>query len=857
MAIWRMQNWKGALLLQCLVFFLSLSACNLWAGATDSFSIAPPAAWIDVQKNLNPETNSPDENVRYVLLDDQVNVSRKEHYHRIVEEPVNANGVQNCVQISLDYDPSYEHLVIHNIIIHRGTNILNRLEPEKIKVIQQERDLDMNIYNGEVSAVLFLDDVRVGDQIDYSYTTIGSNPIFAGHYLDNFQPQWAHAVTDERFRLLWPTNRFLKIKNHGTDIQPVVRQSGDVKEYLWELHDLPAIIEEDSLPSWSNAYPWVQFSEFSSWSEVARWAAKLYPQPGHLDPKLQEKVSQWEQSYPNPGDRLAAVLAFVQDEIRYMGIEVGPNSHQPNDPSLVFARRFGDCKDKAYLFCTLLHAMGIEATEALVDTENTKTVADWLPSPYAFNHVITQVRLNGKTYWLDSTELHQGGAIDSHFFPDYACCLLVQAGPEDLTAIPQQRAGWPRTTVEETFVVHGRKEPADFTVQTLAEGRDADQLRGNFADQGRQTLEKNYLNYYAHEYPKIKITKPLEVFDHLEQNTFETIEHYQIREFWTLSDDKQNYECDFFPQVIRDLFDEPTTTLRAMPLNIAYPCHEILRTKVILPEGWPLTNEVDHFESIAAQLDAKREIGTNTFQMEYEYQTLTNFVSANDMPAYLATLKKMKDALGYSLTWGNEDNLSGTKPATGGMNWTIIILGGIYVIFLLTIAVAVYRFQHGKPPLLLEGLPPHLSGLGGWLILVAIGVIINPIYILSFLAQNSAGYAPETWHNLTDPSRAAYNSWWAPLLIFELLANLTSTVFSVLLLIMFFQRRRTFPRLYVIYLTYTAITAIIDHFAIQLIPAATAQNGQYDSTLTRTFIACLIWIPYMLLSKRVKATFVR
>jgi transglutaminase-like putative cysteine protease len=852
-----MQNWKGALLLRHLIFSLSLPAGSLWAGAADSFSIAPPAAWVDVQKELNPETNSSDENVRYVLLDDQVNVSQEEHYHRIVEEPVNANGVQDCVQLSMDYDPSYEHLIIHDIIIRRGTNILNRLEPDKIKVIQQERDLDMNIYNGEVSVVLFLDDVRVGDQIDYSYTISGSNPIFAGHYLDAFESQWADAVTDERFSLLWPTNRFLGIKNHGTDIQPVVRQQGSVREYLWKLHDIPAINEEDSLPSWFDAYPWVQFSEFSSWSEVARWAAPLYPRPRHLDSKLQEMISEWEQSYPKPEDRLAAALAFVQDEIRYMGIEVGPNSHQPNDPSLVFARRFGDCKDKAYLFCTLLQAMNIDAREALVDTENVKTIADWLPSPYAFNHVVTQVRLNGKTYWLDPTELHQGGAIDDRFFPDYGYCLLVQPESAGLTAIPQQRAGWPKTTIQETFVVHGQKEPADFTIRTLAEGMDADQLRGNFADQGRETQEKNYLNYYAHQYPKIKTTKPLEVFDHREQNTFETIEHYQIREFWTLEDDKKNYDCDFYPQVIRDLFNEPTTTLRSMPLGVTYPCHNILKTEVRLPGAWPLTNETDHFQSTVAKLEARREVSSNSFQMEYEYQTLTNSVSPEDMPAYITTLGQMKDAMGYSLFWASEDITPAKKPAAGGINWTIVILGGIYVILLLVAAIVVGRFQYGKPPPLPDGFHPELSGLGGWLILIAIGVIINPIYVLSFLAQNCSAYAPETWHNLTDPSSAAYNGWWAPLLIFELLVNLTSTVFSILNLITFFKRRRIFPVLYVTFLAYAAITATMDHFATQLIPAAATQSGQYDSTVMRSFVACLIWIPYMLVSKRVKATFVR
>ena len=148
----------------------------------------------------------------------------------------------------------------------------------------------------------------------------------------------------------------------------------------------------------------------------------------NLIPICRKRFPEWEKTYQSPEDRMAAALAFVQDEIRYMGIEVGPNSHEPNDPSLVFERRFGDCKDKAYLFCTILQAMNINACEALVHTENMGVIADWLPSPYDFDHVVAHVRLNGKTYWLDPTEVHQGGSIDNRFFLTMAvACWFVPA----------------------------------------------------------------------------------------------------------------------------------------------------------------------------------------------------------------------------------------------------------------------------------------------------------------------------------------------------------------------------------------------------------------------------------------------
>ena len=45
---------------------------------------------------------------------------------------------------------------------------------------------------------------------------------------------------------------------------------------------------------------------------------------------------------------------FVQNEIRYMGIETGKYSHKANSPEKVFKQRYGDCKDKSLLLASIL-----------------------------------------------------------------------------------------------------------------------------------------------------------------------------------------------------------------------------------------------------------------------------------------------------------------------------------------------------------------------------------------------------------------------------------------------------------------------------------------------------------------------
>ena len=129
-------------------------------------------------------------------------------------------------------------------------------------------------------------------------------------------------------------------------------------------------------------------SEFNSWNEVSKWYAQLFPRNPHLSPGLLKKINDIKNSYSDNDGRVLAALHFVQDEIRYMAVEIGVNSHKPNQPDKIFGQRFGDCKDKSYLLATILNAMGIEANAVLINTTDKQILSDKLPSPLAFDHCI-------------------------------------------------------------------------------------------------------------------------------------------------------------------------------------------------------------------------------------------------------------------------------------------------------------------------------------------------------------------------------------------------------------------------------------------------------------------------------------
>lgn len=149
-------------------------------------------------------------------------------------------------------------------------------------------------------------------------------------------------------------------------------------------------------------------------------------------------------------------------------------------------------------------------------------------------------------------------------------------------------------------------------------------------------------------------------------------------------------------------------------------------------------------------------------------------------------------------------------------------------------------------------------GIGGWLILVVIGLVVTPIRLVLFLMTN---YVPifrdGAWGQLTTPGTPAYHALWAPVITFEIAGNMLIIVLALVTLFCLIRKSRKTPKMAIVLYSWAAVFVVIDFFTANLIPTVAAQSDP-DSVkdLVRSLIAAAIWIPYFLVSKRVKATFV-
>jgi hypothetical protein len=89
--------------------------------------------------------------------------------------------------------------------------------------------------------------------------------------------------------------------------------------------------------------------------------------------------------------RLSKVADFMQQQIRYVGIEIGIGNLQPHSAEEVFRNRYGDCKDKATLMVSMLSAVGIRATWVAVDHRR-GVIDPGTPSIFG-DHVIAAIEI--------------------------------------------------------------------------------------------------------------------------------------------------------------------------------------------------------------------------------------------------------------------------------------------------------------------------------------------------------------------------------------------------------------------------------------------------------------------------------
>lgn len=151
-----------------------------------------------------------------------------------------------------------------------------------------------------------------------------------------------------------------------------------------------------------------------------------------------------------------------------------------------------------------------------------------------------------------------------------------------------------------------------------------------------------------------------------------------------------------------------------------------------------------------------------------------------------------------------------------------------------------------------------IEGISGWLILVGIGIVVSPLRIITqIFPAYSKIFSDGSWAALTTPGTKVYSPLWSPLLFGEMAINGGLVLAWLFVAFIFFSKKKEFPKWYIGILTFSLTFILLDAFVISaVLPGKPVFDVETSKEFFRALVVTLIWIPYMLISKRVKATFV-
>ncbi len=237
----------------------------------------------------------------------------------------------------------------------------------------------------------FLDRAKFGTIIEgYSY-----DPVYLEIY--NF---WV----PKGLKLFWKVyNRqaFLDKKQ----LSPKIVKLNNYTLYSWKLDKIAISYREEDLAFEEVFRPIIKVSFNESWADYGRMFRnigmyELLTRPDSYFKKLAKLITKDAKTLPQ---KVNAIIKWLNDNIHYLGIEIGAAGWIPIHPAETLMRKSADCKGYSTLLVKLLRSLGYKAYQAIIGSgTQLQNTPDF---PYIVtNHMIAAVEYNGKLVIVDPTD---------------------------------------------------------------------------------------------------------------------------------------------------------------------------------------------------------------------------------------------------------------------------------------------------------------------------------------------------------------------------------------------------------------------------------------------------------------------
>ncbi|MBZ5855860.1 DUF3857 domain-containing protein [Flavihumibacter profundi] len=841
-------------MLKTLTLIASVSLITLFSFAQKP-AISPAPSWllnIDPDYSKKPAEKEISDGYFLDLADLQVNVPAKTEYHHLVRHIINESGVQSASEVSVEFSPEYEKVIFHYINLIRNGKIISRLTPGQIKVVEEETESGNYQYNNQKRAFVVLEDTHKEDRIDFAYSIVGYNPVFKNKFHWSQYFSYSTPVTNYFISILSDPAKKLNLHLFNQAAAPVAGSVNGLLLHQWKQPVLRAWESQATVPSWFDDYPYITVTEFNNWKEVGEWALGVFNSYNYpFSDELVKKIKELQSKAQGDNDLFTELaIRFVQDQVRYLGFEVGVYSHRPHDPNQVLRQGYGDCKDKSLLLARILQYAKIPAYIALLNTSLRNNVEKEAPSPGVFNHAIVALQRSDGYLFIDPTSSGQRGSLINLYIPAYGKALVIKPGVAEFSDVAPGPVN--NTIVEESLDVKFPGEGnSTLKVNTEYFGGAADMIREYYSSNSHADIVKQYEDYYAGIYDSIKMVGDINFKDDSVANKILIEENYIIPEIWTYSEEGKK-EMPVVAKAIMEKLISPKNHYGGAPLSLNYPADLRYSIKIRMPQDWSFPIEPLELSTNSYSYKFSPAFSGNRIELNYAFKTLKDHIPADEVTAFKTDYKKIDNTLQFELYKNTTDTGNQPKITLPGQNiyWPAVLLcmiigSGGYLLF--------HRYNRYYIPG--NSRINYEDKFNAWTIFLGITLVISLLFQVYNFIKND-------FFNLSNyktlQSMAGNGLMYTSLL--ELVLSATWITANLALVYWFFKKRDIFPRIFMYYIASIVVGNLLLLITYKFVNIEKYVPGTENSTIRdifRILFYGMIWVPYTMRSENVKQVFIK
>jgi Domain of Unknown Function with PDB structure (DUF3857)/Transglutaminase-like superfamily len=207
--------------------------------------------------------------------------------------------------------------------------------------------------------------------------------------------------------------------------------------YYWEIKNVPAAKFEDgansyALPKIIIAPAKFEMDDFlgdmSSWKSFGDWQRMLIDKNNELDNSRKKVLQDLVKNETSEIGKIKKVYTFLQDNYRYVSIQLGIGGWKPFEANFVHEKKYGDCKALSNYTLACLAAVGIKSHYAVIKAGKRYKQAETDFPTSDFNHIILCVPNGSDSVWLECTSKNNYAGFLGSFTENRQAMLITENG---------------------------------------------------------------------------------------------------------------------------------------------------------------------------------------------------------------------------------------------------------------------------------------------------------------------------------------------------------------------------------------------------------------------------------------------